>query len=453
MNVILSNYGLRLLTNMVPPGLEAGVAREHLAPRGLALEDAELRALKLLCKDVLQPYQAGMHDALIARGLAQTAKPELDRGAVWLRYQRNPLQHIDRLTFEYTTLCNLDCCHCRNGHVRPVVEGRPDTLADAVDVVVPLGVERFDFIGGEVVLFGKGWLNLVRHIRGHAGTVAAVLTSGWFLGKRDFLAAGVRYHDDDALLAALREAGLTHLTFSLDGPEAIHDDWRGIPGLYRRVLDAFARVRGHGLVPQVSLVIHRDHPTGWIEEIADQLYDLPGATAPDKALHLLRDRMNYVSNFIDIGNGAGVEGPRCEIPDALLRCKNFFRPYPTLRIQATGEVSLCPLADGGTGFGNVHHVGLLHVLNHMQETFVHRLHAEDRLGEYRDLVDPEIFGEHVGHVCTLRTIITLLARGVEEGGVDRDDDDALRELNLEIARRTGFLPPVGTRATGVRRPM
>ena len=38
---------------------------------------------------------------------------------------------------------------------------------EAADVMVPLGVERFDFIGGEVTLYGNRWLDVVRHIARH----------------------------------------------------------------------------------------------------------------------------------------------------------------------------------------------------------------------------------------------------------------------------------------------
>ena len=85
-------------------------------------------------------------------------------------------------------------------------------------------------------------------------TESTVLTSGWFVDETDFVAANQRYADDEAFLAALREAGLTHVVFSLDGPEAVNDEMRGVPGLYAKVIRGFEKVRAAGMSPQVSVV-------------------------------------------------------------------------------------------------------------------------------------------------------------------------------------------------------
>ena len=166
--------------------------------------------------------------------------------------------------------------------------------------------------------------------------------------------------------------------------------------------------------------------------------------------------MNYASHFIDVGNGAlSTSQSRVHLDtldERLLRCKNFFRPHPSLRIQADGELALCPLVGAATGYGNVHRRPFVEVLNGMHDAAVYRIHAEDRIAQYLPLLDRSIFGESFAHVCSLRVVLTLLARGIEEQGVDPHDPAALRELNVAVARQAGFLPREGPQALGIRRP-
>ena len=433
--LILSNYGLRILDQLRRDARGAPTAFDGIHAR-----------LDELRQAVVLPFDhASCHRELIDRGLAQT-DPHPDRPGVELRYRRNPLEHVSRVVFQYTTACNFRCRHCRNGSDAPVTEGEPDALAWAADLLVPAGVLRFDFIGGEVTRFGAGWLNVVRRIRRFPGTVVSVLTNGWFLERRDFGAAGQQYPDDRAYLGALADAGVTHVTFSLDGPAAAHDRNRRTPGLYDRIASGMAKVRAAGLAPQVSLVL--DLPARsfdeveWLAQVADLLYTSGSDRLPlEKASRLVRDEMNYASHFVDVGRGVALRQglqPNAEIPDRLLRCKNFYRPRPSMRIQASGEVSFCPLVDAGEGYGSIHGPGgLLRVLNGLQEAVPYKLHAENRLSAFRRLLDRQLFGERLDHLCSLRAAVTMLARRMLELGV-RENDTDVRAVNLDVARRLGL---------------
>jgi hypothetical protein len=46
----------------------------------------------------------------------------------------------------------------------------------------------------------------------------------------------------------------------------------------------------------------------------------------------------------------------------------------------------------------------------------------------------------------------MLARRMHERGVGEGDTEALREINLEVARKAGFLPAEGRIANGTRLP-
>ena len=418
-SLILTNYGLRLALQAPSSHPDLTRLREAIA---LPADGSELQL------------------DLVRRGLAQTS--ELSREAVLLRYRRNPLEHLSRVVLEYTTACNFACVHCRNAGIPAVTEQRPPALCSAVDVLVPLGLRRYDFIGGEVTRFGTGWLSVVRHVRRHPSTLVSVLSNGWFLEQRDFTAAGERYRDDRAYLRALADAGVTHLTFSLDGPRSLHDKWRSSPGLYQRILGAFDRVVEARLVPAVSLVVNTPVLTSpaWLVEVARRLYGCArDADAEEPVAWMLRDPMNYVSNFIDLGAGTKLRQGLHEVSsihDATLRCKNLFRPSPSLRIQATGELSLCPLADCGEGFGSIHSSELVTLLNRMQEAIPYRLHAEGSISDYRRFVDPSVLGARLDHACSLRAAVTMVARRMLERGVGEGDLEQIRAINLEVAART-----------------
>jgi hypothetical protein len=157
---------------------------------------------------------------------------------------------------------------------------------------------------------------------------------------------------------------------------------------------------------------------------------------------LAHDPTNILSNRIDIGNAAYGGTGRFglfDTPDALLYCKAFFRPAPHLTIKANGEIATCRIANAGEGYGNLHRQGLVHILNRLQDQFVFKLHAERRLKEYRRCVDPAIFGAAFDHLCTLRAILTLIARRMEEEAVDPQDRPAMLRINREVARATGHL--------------
>ncbi|KNE79527.1 pyrroloquinoline quinone biosynthesis protein PqqE, partial [Streptomyces fradiae] len=70
-------------------------------------------------------------------------------------------------------------------------------------------------------------------------------------------------------LTALREAGCTGLSLSLDGSTAgLHDGFRGVPGVFRWTLDAWDTARSLGMKVQVNTTVNRGN-----------LLDLPDVVA------------------------------------------------------------------------------------------------------------------------------------------------------------------------------
>lgn len=426
--LLLSNYGIRFLQNE---------ARSRSADE--LANDPVLGTMTAIWSRKAVPFDAGtLQVQLLDAGLATSFVGPIDAQAIQLRYRRNPLENVRSVVFEITRRCNFRCMHCRNAGVRETPAQRSEAQVGAVQEMAALGIRRFDFVGGEVTRFGDGWLDIVDRVACVPGAIAGVVTNGWFLERENFEAAGETFPNDEVYLAHLRERGVTHAIFSLDGPAALHDEWRRSPGLHARIVRGFDRVRAAGLVPRVSLIVRKGEPTAWLLPIARRLY--AHAATDEEAYRLLRqDDTNYASNFIDVGGGAELQqgGVRPdEVPEELLRCKNYFRPCPSIRIQASGELSLCPLLDAGEGYGNVNERGLVSVVNELQEAFVYRLHAERHIGAYRHLLTPDWFGERAVHVCSMRAALTLIARELHQHGIAADDVEGARPIVKRVARRT-----------------
>lgn len=432
MNLMLSNYGHRYLRERLQqpttaPGLD---------------EDTDHGLMSLHSGQPIAPSATAQ---LVAQGLLQPARPSLRAEDIAKRYRQNPLENLTGLSFELTTACNFHCRHCRNG---PAVHAAPapldlEPLKVVVDDAYPIGIRHFDFIGGEISKFGHGWLELARYIRVKPGTTVALFTNGWWLEQTDFTAAGRHYTDESAYLDDVRQHGVKYLVFSIDGPQDRHDHWRRHRGLYRRVLDAFPRLRAAGLVPRVSLVIRRNDfalvPA--LREIADALYSFPAAMGEDARIHhLLNDRTNAFSNFIDIGHGATLsrrDRPIDDVPAAALRCKAAYRPAPKLIVTAQGEVAVCPLLRNDLGYGNVRQQGFRELLNQFQDAFAYQLHASGDIQHYRRFLDRAVFGDAVEHLCTLRTVLTVIAKHLNDDPAGFSNPAVLRRVNEAVAVLTG----------------
>jgi len=387
-----------------------------------------------------------MYSELLADGLIEKIDETARQEDTYLHYQRNPFEHITKIIFEFTTYCNFNCEHCYNGKVPRRTETRLDLLMAAAETSLHMGIRRFDFVGGEVSRYGDGWLVLVKHIHTlDENAQVSLYTNGWWLDQTNFPAASKTYLNSRAYLDDLKAHGVTHVTFSLDGPGEKHDTSRRQPGLYQRIMRGLELVKEAGLEPRVSLLLRPEwdetQVENFIAEPATIIYG-PDPQAPSykRALHLSLDPFNSISNFIDIGNGAKDERLQFPILDErshALYCRNFYRMSPSLTIKANGELATCRLATAGEGYGNLHEKSMVEIINHFDEAFVYRLHAERRLEEYLPLVDRTLFGEQFTHLCTLRAIVTLLARKMNEQGVSFDDSSAIQRINQEVAHETG----------------
>lgn len=397
--------------------------------------------VRVLNEKILEEPLSETHYTLIGQGLLEIADSE-DLTAVAFRYKTNPLENVQRIVFEITTDCNFNCSHCRNGRMGKTTEINIERLKSTIPVFSKLGIKRYDFIGGEVTKYGNGWLELAKYINCKRDNTLTIYTNGWWLENTDFEAAGKAYRNDSEYLADLYRHGITHILFSIDGHEEAHDKSRNQKGLYHKIISSFDRIKQSGIEPRITALIKSDPDIQALNSLADistRIYDLPYGTGfQTKLLRLMQDSTNVFSNFIDIGNGVHQKMNRFEtdkIPLEMLRCKAFYRPSPNLRIMANGNLSVCPLLDAGEGFGSVHNQSIIDILNNFHKSFIYKLHASNEIVYYLKYYDKKIFGTYYDHICSVRTILTLIAKYLNTE--DLITSERVFEISKRIAQYSG----------------
>jgi radical SAM protein with 4Fe4S-binding SPASM domain len=122
--------------------------------------------------------------------------------------------------WELTLACNCHCVHC--GSSAGTARESELTTEEALRVIEELrrlGCESITLSGGEP-LMRPDWPLLGRAIRA-AGIGLEMITNG--------LCA-------EAQADAIAKAGFFGVTFSVDGPAAVHDELRGVPGAFQRLM-------------------------------------------------------------------------------------------------------------------------------------------------------------------------------------------------------------------------
>jgi radical SAM protein with 4Fe4S-binding SPASM domain len=134
--------------------------------------------------------------------------------------------------WELTLACNLRCRHCGSAAGLP----RRDelSLAEALSVcdqLPDLLVQEVDFTGGEP-LVRADWPRIAGRLA-RLGIRMQIITNGLCLSPD--------------VVAEIVDSGIGSVGFSLDGLEPTHDQIRGYPGLFRRVLTGMEQAQRAGL--------------------------------------------------------------------------------------------------------------------------------------------------------------------------------------------------------------
>jgi MoaA/NifB/PqqE/SkfB family radical SAM enzyme len=177
---------------------------------------------------------------LFAKALKQplyAARVFVKREGVYFRYRfgKGKSSLPEAITIFLTHKCNLRCKMCGQWGEGGVTSHQPadyikeelslDTLRSFVDEISVFS-PAITLFGGEPLLH-PGCVELIRHIKAKK-MHCLMITNGSLL---------------KAHAAQLVEYGLDELNVSLDGGEALHDEIRGMPGLFRRIMEGLAEVR------------------------------------------------------------------------------------------------------------------------------------------------------------------------------------------------------------------
>ncbi len=147
----------------------------------------------------------------------------------WNWFAQRPLV----VSFEVTDSCTCYCKHCDHGGPRDNSRNlKPQEYRKYMEELRPCVVQ----VSGGEPLLRKDLDEIVRNIKSDSGLPYLILVSNWSYMTKD------RY-------VQLREAGVSEFCVSLDFPDERHDDFRGLPGLYKHL---------SSVVPEAAALGHDD---------------------------------------------------------------------------------------------------------------------------------------------------------------------------------------------------
>lgn len=143
-----------------------------------------------------------------------------------------------------TNRCNLLCEHCymaADGHAKPEQLSDEETLA-LVRQMGEVGVPLLFLSGGEPMVRGNFW-EILESARG-LGMHVTVSTNATLI--------------DREVARRLKTLGVDWIATSVYGPEEFHDEMVGVPGTWRKVIDAISILRQEEVGVALKTAVSRD---------------------------------------------------------------------------------------------------------------------------------------------------------------------------------------------------
>lgn len=156
--------------------------------------------------------------------------------------------------WELTLSCNCRCVHCGSNAGR--ARSRELTSHEAVHLVADLaelGCSCITLSGGEPLL-RQDWFQIAGAVHAH-GMQVELITNGLLVYER---------------ADSIAHAGFASVTFSIDGPAAIHDRLRGVHGSLDHIWRGAAALQCRGIKVGAVTQINR-HNRGHLKEIQQLL--------------------------------------------------------------------------------------------------------------------------------------------------------------------------------------
>lgn len=234
-----------------------------------------------------------------------------------------------------TSRCQCHCPHCyAESHKRTGAEEMTtEEIKFLIDQAKEMGILEVVFFGGEPLLRNDAQA-LVSHAH-RAGMITRIDTNGLLLSRER--------------VWGLKKAGLTACCVSLDSadPET-HDRWRGVPGIFDKVMKGIAYLRECGVCTHLFVVATRNNIPAGLERIR-ALGKKIGASAMFMAFPLAGGRWANASEELLTEEERGrvrwfqdLSFVYCELPTPRSLCPHL--DGLLFHITATGDVTPCPCA-------------------------------------------------------------------------------------------------------------
>ncbi len=296
------------------------------------------------------------------------------------------------LEFSLTYKCQCKCVHCSTWNLMTDKSNKNDLTTDEIkrvlDETANLGIPKVDFFGGEPLL-KKGIVDLVSY-GAQKGLYISITTNGWKLDKD--------------LVVELKKAGLACINISLDSiQEEVHDNLRGLPGVFQRAVEGIKNCHEVGIPCIVSTYVTKkrivNFDTNQAESTLGKIINFSkdlGATGirilfpiisgqwenkkenefTEKEKQLVMDHIDYSFAFIE-GAYAVINGKK--ICQSLIGKMFNISPY--------GDVQLC-VAFPDT-FGNVKDRSLNELLDGMYSHPIYLRNKGKSTCSTQDLIRPD----------------------------------------------------------------
>ncbi|KFA94497.1 radical SAM/SPASM domain-containing protein [Archangium violaceum] len=306
--------------------------------------------------------------------------------------------------WELTLKCNLACGHCgsRAGDSRKNELSREEAL-DLVRQLAEVGIQEVTIEGGEAFL-RPDWLDIARAISDH-GMLCTMTTGGYGLSRET--------------ARRMKEAGIAHVSVSVDGLEATHDRIRGRKGSFRFCFETLGHLRAAGIpissntqvnrlsAPELPVLYERLRDAGiraWQVQLTGPMGNgtdnawmlLQPAELPDLYRMLARValRVREESRLSLVpGNDVGYFGPYDDILFSSSGAKVWAgckAGLSVLGIHADGGIKACPTLPSEFVGGNIRQQPLADILETRELTF------------NADAGTPEGFAHLWGHCASCR---------------------------------------------------
>ena len=141
------------------------------------------------------------------------------------------------VVWDITYACNLRCKHCYSTSGIPWKdELNTEEALKAVDVLADAGVTIIAFSGGEP-LVRRDFFQIARYAA-DKGMFVAVATNGTLITKD--------------MAKKMKESGIGYVQISLDGKRETYEEFRGVKGIYDKVVEGIVNTKEAGLITCIS---------------------------------------------------------------------------------------------------------------------------------------------------------------------------------------------------------